>query len=73
MDRPDDDRPNDGPADRPFAALDDDDEAPAGADGDAPVVTAAPLAAGMTGGPPGTLGTPGGATTPETKDPDATT
>jgi hypothetical protein len=59
MDRPDEERRDRDPNERPFAALDDD-EAPASGD-DAPVVTAAPLGAGVSGGPPGTLGTTGGA------------
>jgi hypothetical protein len=59
MDRQDDARPTEEAKDRPFAALDDDD-APA-TDDAAPVLTAAPLGAGMTGGPPGTLGTTAGA------------
>jgi hypothetical protein len=74
VDRPDEARTTEPePKDRPFAALDDD-EAP-GADADAEpaaVVTAAPLMAGMSGGPPGALGSTGAAaeTTrdPETKD-----
>jgi hypothetical protein len=74
MDRQDDeDRAAQDPRDRPFAALDDD-EAPTGDTEAGPITTASPLMAGMSGGPPGALGSTGAAaeTTriPETKEPE---
>lgn len=73
MDRTDDDRPTEDPKDRRFAALDDDDAPRTDAD-EAASATAAPLMAGMSGGPPGVLGSTGaaGETTriPETKEPE---
>ena len=73
MDRQDEERPDRDPKDRPFAALDDD-EAPSGDTEADPITTASPLMAGMTGGPPGTLGSTGAAgetaRIPETKEPE---
>src|SRR5215510_10473039 len=60
MDRQDDKRPDQDPKDRPFAALDDD-EAPTGDTDAGPVTTASPLMAGISGGPPGALGSTGAA------------
>jgi hypothetical protein len=60
MDRSDDERATAKPLDRPFKALDDDEAPGSDADADAgPITTAAPVMAGMTGGPPGVLGSTG--------------
>jgi hypothetical protein len=61
MDRQDDQgRPAPDPQGRPFAALDDD-EAPTGDTEAGPITTASPVLAGMSGGPPGALGSTGAA------------